>query len=192
MSEPDLTPSRLESFADAVIAIVITIMALELRPPQDPGWTALTRAWPDFLSYLISFSFVALFWVNLRHILKRARVLTEPILWVTISLLFLISLIPFGTAYVGRSHIAAFPMIVYCLLLEACGLNFWLLRSLIAARLSDPAERRVFNGPRVQAIGAASSAAFLAGIALSFLSPLAALVLVALSAIPHAIPLTRR
>jgi uncharacterized membrane protein len=192
MSEPDLTPARLESFSDGVIAIVVTIMALELRLPQDAAWASLARTWPDFLSYLISFSFVAVYWVNLRHILKRVRILTEPILWANISLLFVLSLIPFGTAYVGRSHIAAPPMIVYCALLLACGLNFWLLRTLIAARLPDPAERRAFNGPKVQAAGAASAAAFLVGIGLSFVSPLAALVLVALSAIPHAAPFTRR
>jgi uncharacterized membrane protein len=192
MSEPDLTPKQLESFSDGVIAIVVTIMALELRPPANPAWSSLVGLWPDFLSYLISFGFVAIFWVNLRHVLRRAQVLTEPILWANISLLFLLSLIPFGTAYVGRSHIAALPMMVYALLLEACGLNFGLLRGLIAARLTDPAERRRFNGPLVQAIGAASGLTFLVVVALSFVSPLAALILIAASAIPHAVPITRR
>ena len=190
MSERVLTPGRLASFSDAVIAIIVTIMVLELRPPPSADWGALAALWPDFLSYLISFWFVAIFWVNHHHILGRLRGLTEPVLWANISFLFLLSLIPFATAWVGRSGIAAHPMVVYALAIEACGANFGLLRRQIEKTL-PAAQRRAFNGPKVQAVGLTTMALLLAAMAMSFVSPLAALGLVALSSTLHMAPLTR-
>ena len=190
MSVRDLTPRRLESFSDAVIAIIVTIMVLELRPAPRSDWGALIAMWPDFLSYFISFWFVAIFWVNHHHIIARLRTLTEPVLWANISFLFLLSLIPFATAWVGRSGIAMRPMIVYALLIEACGGNFWVLRRLIEGTLPE-AQRRAFNGRKVQAVGLATLALLLAAVAVSFVSPLAALGIVALSSTLHMAPMTR-
>lgn len=190
MSERDLTPGRLESFSDAVIAIIVTIMVLELRPPPGASFTALVALWPDFLSYLISFWFVAIFWVNHHHVMRRLRGLTEPVLWANISFLFLLSLVPFATAWVGRSGIATRPMVVYALLIEACGASFWVLRRLIEQTL-PVAQRHAFNGPKVQAVGLATMAILFSAMAVSFVSPLAALALVAFSSTLHMAPLTR-
>src|SRR5258708_12842941 len=109
MSDPDITPGRLEAISDGIIAIIITIMVLELRPPVDPHWRAVVAAWPDFLSYLISFAFIATFWVNHRHIIRRLPTLREGIVWMNIVFLFLISLIPLSTAYMRRTASPAFP-----------------------------------------------------------------------------------
>ena len=74
MTGPDITPGRLEAISDGIFAIVITIMVLELRPPAAPHWRALVSVWPDLLSYLISFAFVATYWVNHRHVIARLDV----------------------------------------------------------------------------------------------------------------------
>lgn len=191
MRQREITPARLESFSDAVVAIIVTVMVLELRPPAQTTWRALTALWPDVLSYVVSFWTVVIYWVNHHYVLKRAQVLTEPILWANISLLFFLSLIPFTTAFVGRSHVAGFPVALYAMLVGICGLNFWILRRQIARGIDDPEERRVFDGPKVQIVGAATLAMLLASIALSFVSPLAALFLVGVSSTLHAGRFTR-
>jgi uncharacterized membrane protein len=192
MSDPDITPGRLEAISDGIFAIVITIMVLELRPPMSPRWQALVAAWPDFLSYLVSFAFVATFWVNHRHIIRRLPVLREGIVWMNIVLLFLISLIPVATAYMGRSGLASFPMALYAGVLAICGGAFGILRTLIAAEIADPVRRRAFNGPRIQAVGALTFIVLLAAIGLSFESPPVALAFVVASSLLHIAPFTRR
>ncbi|HSV01800.1 MAG TPA: TMEM175 family protein [Phenylobacterium sp.] len=190
MSERDLTPGRLETFSDAVIAIIVTIMVLELRPPASVAWSSLAALWPDFVSYLISFWFVAIFWVNHHHIVRRLSRLTEPVLWANISFLFVLSLIPFATAWVGRSGVAARPMLLYALVIMACGANFALLRGLIETTLPTP-QRRAFNGPRVQVVGFATMGLLVTAGMVSFAWPRAALAIVAASSILHMAPLTR-
>jgi len=167
-------------------------MVLELRPPAAPNWRALLAAWPDFLSYLVSFTFVATFWVNHRHIIRRLPELRERVVWMNIVLLFLISLIPVFTAYIGRSGLAPFPMAVYAGVLAICGGAFAVLRTLIAAQIADPVLRRRFNGPAVQAIGALTLFILLAASALSFVSPPAALALIVASSLLHIAPFTRK
>jgi uncharacterized membrane protein len=171
MSDPDITPGRLEAISDGIFAIIITIMVLELRPPSAPDWRALLATWPDFLSYLVSFTSVATFWVNHRHIIRRLPALRERIVWMNILLLFLISLIPVFTAYMGRSGLAPFPMAVYAGVVAICGVAFGMLRAMVATEIADPARRRQFNGPSVQAIGAVTLLILLAASALSFASP---------------------
>jgi uncharacterized membrane protein len=190
--EADFTAGRLEAISDGVIAIVITVMVLELHAPSDPHWRVFAGAWPDFLSYLISFAFVATFWVNHRHIVRRLPRVREPIVWMNVVFLFALSLIPFFTAYLGRTRLAAFPMALYAGVLMACGLSFAVLRALIAREIADPARRRAFNGPKVQAVGALTFAMLLAALALSFVSPAAAFAVIAASSLLHIAPITRR
>ena len=177
--------------SDAVIAIVITVMLLELRPPAVVTPQSVGSLWPDFLSYAISFTFVAVYWVNHRHVLHHLRVATEPVLWANVVLLFLISLIPFSTAAVGRSTLAAFPIQLYGAVLLACGVAFAILRARVAATLADPDARRRFNGPRIQLVGALTALMLVSAIVLSAFSPLGALALIVLSSLLHITPLTR-
>ena len=192
MTGPDVTPGRLEAISDGIFAIVITIMVLELRPPAAPHWRALVSVWPDLLSYLISFAFVATYWVNHRHVIRRLPAFREGIVWMNIVLLFLISLIPFSTAYMGRSGLAPFPMALYAGVLIACGLAFAVLRALIAAEIADLASRRAFNGPKVQAVGALTFVMLLAAAGLSFVSPPVALAVIVASSLLHIAPLTHQ
>jgi uncharacterized membrane protein len=188
---PDIGVGRLEAISDGIIAIAITIMVLELRPPSDPDWRVLVARWPDFAGYLVSYGVIAIYWVNHRHIIRRARAIGERIVWTNILLLFSLSLIPFATAYIGRTGLAGFPMAIYAGVLIACGLSFAALRAAIAAQIADPAHRRVFNGPRIQGVGVTTFAMLVAAIGLSFVNPPLALAVIAISSLLHIAPLTR-
>lgn len=192
MVKPDRAVTRLEAISDAVIAIVITVMVLELHPPIEANWAGLSRIWPDFISYIISFSFLAIYWVNHRYVIHRLTALTEPILWSNILLLFLLSLIPFATAYVGRTGLAPFPTSIYAALLLVCGGAFAILRGLIAARIEDPARRRAFNGFRVQVIGLATLLILAVAIVVSYVNAPTALVVIIVASLLHLFPITRR
>ena len=193
MDEPDLSPARLDTFSDGVMAIAITVMLLDLKPPEDGNPAALAPLWPGFLSYLISFGFVAVFWVNHRHILRPLKRLSERVLWTNVLFLFLITLLPFSTAYMARSALAPFPTALYAGVIAACGLTFGVLRGFIARDIDDAALRRRFAGRTVALVGAATFALLAASAVVAYtVSPLAALGLIVLSSTMHFAPITRR
>lgn len=98
------TLARVEAFSDGVIAIIITIMVLELHAPLEDGWAPLLRLWPVFCAYLLSFVYVAIYWLNHHRLLAHARRVTNGLLWANMALLFTLSLVPFATAYLGEHH----------------------------------------------------------------------------------------
>ncbi len=104
---------RLEAFSDGVIAILITIMVLELRVPHGADFATLAPLLPVFLSYLLSFLYVGIYWNNHHHMLQTCRTVTGPILWANLHLLFWLSLIPFTTGWMGENHFAAAPAALY-------------------------------------------------------------------------------
>jgi uncharacterized membrane protein len=104
---------RLEAFSDGVIAIIITIMVLELKVPHGADFAALRPLIPVFLSYVLSFVFLAIYWNNHHHLLQTARQVNGRILWANVHLLFWLSLIPFVTAWMGENHFAALPVALY-------------------------------------------------------------------------------
>jgi len=127
----DVSTSRLESFSDGVIAIIVTIMVLDLRPPGAASTAALLALWPIFFSYALSFLVVAIYWVNHRHVVRYAIHVTPALLWLNMLVLFTISLIPFATAWLG-SHLAApVPNVVYGLVLIAGAVRFLLLSEVV-------------------------------------------------------------
>jgi len=105
--------ARLEAFSDGVIAIIITIMVLELRPPHSPTPDALQPLIPIFLSYLLSFVYVGIYWANHHHFLHAAQHVNGRVLWANLHLLFWLSLFPFATGWMGENHFAPFPVAVY-------------------------------------------------------------------------------
>ena len=129
---------RLEAFSDGVIAIIITIMVLELKVPHGAEWEALGPLIPVLLSYVLSFVFVGIYWNNHHHMLQAARQVNGGILWANLHLLFWLSLIPFVTRWMGENHFAALPVALYgtVLLMAACA-YFILARSLIAHHGKD-------------------------------------------------------
>src|ERR687897_2897676 len=108
-----MSKGRLEAFSDGVLAIIITIMVLELKASHDPSPDALRPLVPKFLSYLLSFVYVAIYWNNHHHMLQAALRVNGAILWANMHLLFWLSLIPFATAWMGETHFAALPVAAY-------------------------------------------------------------------------------
>ena len=123
-----MSPNRLEAFSDGVLAIIITIMVLELRPPHEPSWSALGPLWPVLLSYVMSFVYLGIYWSNHHHMLHMTRRVTGGILWANLHLLFWLSLTPFTTAWMGDTHFAAVPSAVYGAVLLACAIAYYVLQ----------------------------------------------------------------
>jgi uncharacterized membrane protein len=133
-----MTRGRLEAFSDGVIAIVITIMVLELVPPHGTSLADLVPLWPVFLSYVLSFANLAIYWNNHHHLLQAARTVSGRVLWANMHLLFWLSLVPFGTAWMGENEFAAVPVATYgVILVMAAVAYFFLVRALIAAPGQD-------------------------------------------------------
>ncbi len=124
--------NRLEAFSDGVLAILITIMVLELKVPHGETFAALGALLPTFLSYVLSFLYLAIYWNNHHHLLHAVKKVNGPILWANTHLLFWLSLVPFATAWMGENHFAARPVALYGFVLIMAGLAYFLLsRSLI-------------------------------------------------------------
>ncbi|HEX5396474.1 MAG TPA: TMEM175 family protein [Candidatus Limnocylindria bacterium] len=135
-----MSKGRLEAFSDGVLAIIITIMVLELRPPDGTSLDDLAPLWPHFLAYLLSFANIGIYWNNHHHLFQASRTVDGRVLWANLLLLFSLSLIPFGTAWMGEHEFAAIPVALYgvVLVFAACA-YFVLLHALIAAPGQTPA-----------------------------------------------------
>jgi uncharacterized membrane protein len=125
--------SRIEAFSDGVIAIIITIMVLELKVPHGESIDALAPLIPVFLSYVLSFVYVGIYWNNHHHMLHTCRRVTGPMLWANLHLLFWLSLFPFATGWMGENHFAAAPSAVYGVVLLMAAVAYWILQQLIIA-----------------------------------------------------------
>lgn len=118
---------RLEAFSDGVIAIIITIMVLELKVPHSTEVTALVPLIPIFLSYVLSFIFIGIYWNNHHHMLQAVRQVNGRILWANLHLLFWLSLIPFVTSWMGENHFTAWPAALYGVVLMCAGFAYYIL-----------------------------------------------------------------
>ena len=125
--------SRLEAFSDGVLAIIITIMVLELKVPSNPSLIALWSLLPVFLSYLLSFVYIGIYWNNHHHMLQVTERVSGAILWANLHLLFWLSLVPFVTAWMGENHFASLPTAFYGIILLMAGSAYWLLQQAIIA-----------------------------------------------------------
>ncbi len=124
--------TRLEAFSDGVIAIIITIMVLELKAPHGSSLAGLAKVLPTLLSYVLSFAIVAIYWLNHHHLIHLAQRVDGRILWANINLLFWLSLMPWVTAYLGETHAAPLAVGLYGAVATACSVSFYLLRQTIA------------------------------------------------------------
>jgi len=122
---------RLEAFSDGVLAIIITIMVLELRPPHGTELSALRPLMPIFLSYILSFVYLGIYWNNHHHMLHVAHRVTGTILWANLHLLFWLSLVPFVTAWMGENHLASIPSALYGVVLLMAAVAYWVLQQQI-------------------------------------------------------------
>jgi len=131
------TPERLGAFSDGVFAVLITVLVLELRPPAQPSYQALLALWPTWLSYAVSYVFIAIVWVNHHYLLRFAKEATVRLLWINFAHLFAMSLLPLSTAWMAKSELAAQPVSFYAVVFFLVNGTYVLLsRELIEA---DPA-----------------------------------------------------
>jgi uncharacterized membrane protein len=123
--------TRLEAFSDGVLAIIITIMVLELRVPHETTLVGLAPLWPVFLSYVLSFIYLGIYWNNHHHMLHVTGHVTGGILWANLHLLFWLSLVPFVTGWMGENHFASVPTAAYGVVLLLAAVAYWILQQLI-------------------------------------------------------------
>jgi uncharacterized membrane protein len=168
-----MSKGRLEAFSDGVIAIIITIMVLELKVPHGGDFEALNPLVPVLLSYVLSFVYVGIYWNNHHHLLHAAGKVSGGALWANLHLLFWLSLIPFVTAWMDENHFATAPVAVYGAVLLMSGVAYYVLaQCLVAVGGPDSTLGLAVGRDRK---GLASIACYVAAIALSFADPRAAL-----------------
>jgi uncharacterized membrane protein len=181
-----LRKGRIEAFSDGVIAILITIMVLELRAPAGTGLGALRPLVPDLLSYLLSFVMLGIYWNNHHHLLQVVEAVDGRVLWANLHLLFWLSLIPFVTGWMGGNHFAALPVAVYgAVLLLAAIAHFILTRVLLTLHARDSVLATALGR---DSKGTISLVVYLAAVPLSFVDPRLALALYVLVAVMWLVP----
>lgn len=139
--------NRLEAFSDGVLAIVITIMVLELRAPHGDSLATVAPLAPKFMTYVLSFVYVGIYWNNHHHMLHTVQRVTGGILWANLHLLFWLSLFPFVTAWMGENHFAAMPSALYGVVLMAAAIAYWILQQAIIRSQGVASPLRVAIGP---------------------------------------------
>jgi uncharacterized membrane protein len=165
-----MSKTRLEAFSDGVIAIIITIMVLELKVPEhSPHFADLRPLLPIVLSYLLSFIYVGIYWNNHHHLLHATRRVTGGIMWANLHLLFWLSLIPFVTGWMGENEFAPAPMALYGGVLFCCGCAYLILQRVILRTHSDDSVLAVVIGKNFK--GRISALLYLVATGASFFSP---------------------
>jgi uncharacterized membrane protein len=161
--------NRLEAFSDGVIAIIITIMVLELKVPHGAGFDALKPLLPVFLSYVLSFIYVGIYWNNHHHMFQSTREVTGGILWANLHLLFWLSLFPFVTGWAGENHLLATPTAVYGFVLLMAAIAYFILQRTIIAQQGSGSLLAAAVGSDCK--GKLSPLFYLAAIPLAYVSP---------------------
>jgi len=179
--------SRIEAFSDGVFAIIITIMVLELKIPKEASLKALAELLPVFISYIMSFVFVGIYWGNHHHLLHTVQHVNSRIIWTNMGLLFFLSLIPFSTGWMGENHFDHLPVAVYGLNLLLCAIAFYLLQHVIMSG-------QTHNSGLIEALmkqrkkGITSLVMYIVSIPCAFFYPLISALLFIASAIMWVIP----
>lgn len=137
MPERRISPERMSLFSDAVIAVVITLMVLELKPPEHPDLAALAPLWPTAISYAVSYLFIAIIWMNHHHLMRFVRHAGPELLWLNFAHLFAVSLIPFATGWVADTHLSPTPVAVYAAVFVIVDLAYFAFERAVI-RQADP------------------------------------------------------
>jgi uncharacterized membrane protein len=165
-----MTKGRLEAFSDGVIAIIITVMVLELRVPHGDDWAALRPLLPVFLTYVLSFVLVGIYWNNHHHMLHLTTRINGRILWANLHLLFWLSLIPFVTGWMGENHFAALPTALYGTVLLFSAIAWTILQNTIVADQGQDSKLATALGSNLK--GNLSLACYLLAVPLAFVNEL--------------------
>jgi len=164
-----MTKNRLEAFSDGVIAVVITIMVLEFKVPQETTWEALLPLIPTMISYALSFIMVGIYWNNHHHMIHSVTSVNGRVLWANLHLLFWLSLVPFATAWVGEHQFAQVPVVVQGVVFEMAGIAYYLLSHTLVHHHGRDSEFAQALGGDFK--GVVSTLLYPTGIALSFVHP---------------------
>lgn len=161
--------ARLEAFTDGVVAIIITIMVLEIKVPHGENWLTLLPLWPKLLSYMLSFLYVGIYWNNHHHTMQAVKSVNGSVLWSNLHLLFWISLLPFSTGWMGENHFAKQPMLLYGLNLLMTAIAYFIWAQCLLTHHGK-------ESPLAQAFGRdmkgkASLLLYAVGIGMTFLEP---------------------
>jgi len=189
-----MSTNRLEAFSDGVIAIIVTIMVLELRAPAQPTIQALWKVAPVFISYGLSFLVVAIMWVNHHHLIHAVRGVTVRLLWTNLYLLFLMSLVPFVTDYLGKNYREPLAVALYGLDLVLCSSAFYLLRIILIQQDRHDSALAEYHAS-IQRKNLLSAALYLSSVPLAYVSIYASFFIFALIPAIYFLPekrLTRR
>ena len=181
-----MSKGRLEAFSDGVLAIIITIMVLELKVPQGSDIADLQPLIPVFASYLLSFVFVGIYWNNHHHLLQSAHKVNGTVLWANLHLLFWLSLIPFSTGWMGENEFTAWPVATYGIVLWLAGLEYYILVLTLLATHPNDSPLAIAIGKDVK--GLISLVLYTIAIPLAFVSAVAASILYVIVAIIWFIP----
>ncbi len=160
---------RLEAFSDGVLAIIITIMVLELKVPHGADFDSLRPLVPVFLSYVLSFVYIGIYWNNHHHMLHATQRVSGSILWANLHLLFWLSLVPFATGWMGENHFAAAPTALYGVPLLMAAIAYWLLQRAILAREGSKSILAAAIGSDLK--GKVSPVLYVLALPLAFVSP---------------------
>jgi uncharacterized membrane protein len=177
---------RLAAFSDGVIAIIITIMVLELKVPHGASWSTLAGVLPNFISYVLSFIYLAIYWNNHHHLLHTVTRVDGAILWANSDLLFWLSLIPAATAWMGENLLAPLPTAVYGAVLLMPAIAYYLLQKAIVRKQGAHSVLATALGSDMK--GKLSPVFYIAGIALAFVTPWLSILIYVLVAVMWLIP----
>jgi uncharacterized membrane protein len=169
MSRGEMTTSRLEAFSDGVIAIIVTIMVLDLHAPSQPTLSALLKVSPSFVSYALSFLVIGIMWVNHHHLIHAAHKVSAGLLWSNLNLLFWMSLVPFVTDFLGKNFHQPMAVALYGLDLVLCSLAFYLLRIELVRQTRDNQDLVEYH-LSIQRKNAFSAALYLLSVPLAYVS----------------------
>jgi uncharacterized membrane protein len=147
-----MSKTRLEAFSDGVIAIIITIMVLEMRAPHGADLASLGPVLPIFLSYVLSFVHIGIYWNNHHHLLHTARHVTGGILWANLHLLFWLSLVPFVTAWMGENHFEQYPVALYGMVMLMAGVAYYILTLTLIRHHGNDSPLRAAVGNEVKGV----------------------------------------
>lgn len=162
--------ARIEAFSDGVLAIIVTIMVLELHAPEEPGLAPLLHLWPTLIAYMLSYSYVAIYWVNHHRLFSYARVVTGGLLWSNMALLFALSFIPFAASYLGKQQFSLNATLCYTtILLATAGAYRW-LQQVIRKTGSQEIDALTYHRATIRK-GLAAIAVYALGTLLSFVWP---------------------
>jgi uncharacterized membrane protein len=181
-----MNKTRLEAFSDGVIAIIITIMVLELKAPHGDAWGDLVPLLPVFLSYVLSFVYVGIYWNNHHHMLHACRHIDGGVLWANLHLLFWLSLMPFATAWMGENHFAPLPTALYGADLLLCAIAYWVLQQSIIG--VDGRNSLLATAVGSDRKGKLSPVAYVTAIPLAFVNPWLSMALYVLVALVWLVP----